>query len=717
MSKTWSVHCLTKRAPCDPCVNKNLAQGTCRAPNGKGSLPYESSSSAEQEKNQTWTEYCGDKNAPCDPCANKNLAQGTCRAPDHKGHLVYDGSARVKTPESIKRVVLKTEPLTTLDIIKATKLWTDKESISVAEDIDDLTKIGIKRAVYKLLTNKYIHKLYQEYIEKEEETEQIKIVKRYEVLISKNFLSLLSSIQINPQILKQQIIENLQRYGVSGLYDKVYALVRTAVKSNSKNTSLVYLSNSNSERSELLEELKISSFTSIVNIFNKFGAVHKESASNSLVFYGTFNPSAPSIRNSVNSIEVKDLLKPITLYFKVYPVGNVVGKKYVHDTTGLQFEKLYYKELFKLVQYNITPNIVCTIATSKISNFDIDFLKNASLTHEFKQELTEQVKNYNISKKLPVGTTWDDTDVIITHPGGKKLEKIFHLLSPEDRKKVLFQIMYTMYVFEKIEFSHGDLHSGNIFVIELAEEIELCYMVGKQQFKFKTKYLLKIYDFDHSTLCKTTTLKLNKNTQNDTIDKYLNPIRKPSAFFNQNYAETNIFNKNLDIVIFIIYIENIKNSAGTSRYPYFSNSFTLFGGGDPDCDNFFRSIFPGFDSSNKLAQSTISKTYISELTKSSNVEEANRIFNTDSPANYNVQDKILNNTWLQYSKDIRFSESKYGRIVKDFDNPVENNHLWIPDSIIKAKLDILMNPYFTTLHSNDDIDIRNQVVYNIDNKL
>ena len=35
---------------------------------------------------------------------------------------------------------------------------------------------------------------------------------------------------------------------------------------------------------------------------------------------------------------------------------------------------------------------------------------------------------------------------------------------------------------------------------------------------------------------------------------------------------------------------------------------------------------------------------------------------------------------------------------------------------IKAKLDILMNPYFTTLHSNDDIDIRNQVIAIIRNE-
>ena len=70
-------------------------------------------------------------------------------------------------------------------------------------------------------------------------------------------------------------------------------------------------------------------------------------------------------------------------------------------------------------------------------------------------------------------------------------------------------------------------------------------------------------------------------------------------------------------------------------------------------------------------------------------------------------------TWLKYFKKVG---KTYGRIIKDPDE-AENNHLWIPDTIIIPKEDMLRNGYFASLQSTLPIDIRYQIVYTIDNRI
>ena len=75
-------------------------------------------------------------------------------------------------------------------------------------------------------------------------------------------------------------------------------------------------------------------------------------------------------------------------------------------------------------------------------------------------------------------------------------------------------------------------------------------------------------------------------------------------------------------------------------------------------------------------------------------------------------------TWLKYFKAVG---KNYGRIVKKIvkhrEEPAENNHLWIPDTIIIPKEDMLRNGYFASLHSTLPIDIRYQLIYTIDNRI
>jgi hypothetical protein len=408
---------------------------------------------------------------------------------------------------------------------------------------------------------------------------------------------------------------------------------------------------------------------------------------------------------------VMPLVNP--LYFKVYPRGSTESYDYDtggvvdrdHETEGLEFEKYAYNELFKLTKYNVTPNILCKAATSNVIGFK-DFISAISLDRRVK--FMKHIREYNQSVDIePDNTIWEETGVIITQPGGAKFYEKIRGLTPIERKQVMFQLIYTLYVFEKIQFSHGDLHTGNIFIVDIPET-EMIYIVEEVQFRFKTTKLVKIYDFDHGTICKTTSIKINTDEE-FIITKKLNPIRNYDADFNNRLAETNIFNKNLDIVILL----NALKHDCTDIY----DSFNCL---DQNFDKFLRDIFPGFDSKNALSQEKIGDTYTRLISGSPQIRyEPNRIFDIDIADhteinNYGVNKKIMNMKWINYLKKI---STNYGRIVKDLEDIAENNHLWIPDEIIIPKDQMFSKEYFTELQSKLPIDVRYQIVYTIDERL
>jgi hypothetical protein len=445
---------------------------------------------------------------------------------------------------------------------------------------------------------------------------------------TKSFIRLLSGNKLDGLELKTKLLHKTNK----DVYKVIYEALEESLRSRATNTSIVLLSSRNSELSEIMEDLKITSYKSILENFKDFNIISKESASNSIIISAMFNQDQ--------------------IYFKVFPIGKI------YNTDGLVAEKIYYSELFKLVKYNVTPNILCTVATSKISNFNEDFVeKNPHLKPRIMVEINKNNERYEI----PIDTVWIDTDVIITQSGGNKLKDVYKTLHPEELKNILFQIFYTLYVFEKIEFSHGDLYSWNIFIQDIPET-ELCYLVGRQIFRFRTTKLVKIYDFDNSTLCKDTEITFN-TTEKIKITHYLNPNREIGTLLNKLGA-TNIFNKNLDITMFCLMLDN-------------------------DISDFFQRCFPGLSNSEKIGDTYLQDPLINE--------------------------DISNMSWKQYFTTIQ--NPRYsGRIVKNVRKMVLNNHILIPDNIIIPKLDMLLDPYFETLHSDIPIDVRKEIVYSIDNR-
>jgi hypothetical protein len=341
----------------------------------------------------------------------------------------------------------------------------------------------------------------------------------------------------------------------------------------------------------------------------------------------------------------------------------------------------------------VTPNIISKVATSQLSNFYTNFV--TKLNETVLSSMKQQIKDINdIAKVKDDSFMWENTNVIITQPGGKTFKSVFFNLSSEDKKKVLFQILYTFYVFEKLEMSHGDLHHNNIFIVDIPET-ELSYLVEGKLFRFTTTLLVKIYDFDQSIICKDTIIKYNR-TNETVIAKITNPIREENGWASR-IGLSNIFNKNTDKVKFFL---NLNNNYNLDK--------------DVHITDFINRNFPGVDPASSITEQDIIKSY--ELT---DFTEPNRIYgitinDVKNIDKYGIQ--FLNTNWGFYFRGL---SSPYDSPRRQLPRNIKNNQMWVPDNVIFPTIDMLKDIYFKDLQSAliDDINVRKSAIYTIDNRI
>lgn len=101
---------------------------------------------------------------------------------------------------------------------------------------------------------------------------------------------------------------------------------------------------------------------------------------------------------------------------------------------------------------------------------------------------------------------------------------------------VLFQIAYTLAVFQRFGIMHNDLHPGNVFVQKLTQPILLSYKISDAiTVERQVLYFVYVYDFDHG--CKIPTKVDQTRIENQMLEKDL---------FCKQAGECNKFSKNFD---------------------------------------------------------------------------------------------------------------------------------------------------------------------------
>jgi hypothetical protein len=608
---------------------------------------------------------------------------------------------RVKTPSPLK----PQSPDIEADSILATGVHHTLVEPIMNIDMDPFDSLEA------ILNNKYLKKNYNDFLD----TVTPKTVKDmtdfYQTIHSNNFLTLLGVLitdraefveTLRIRILSTLTNPNIKTKPAPLIYRAIYNVVMEELEPNSKNTSIVLKTARNVSASEDIQSLGIDSYRSILRNFTNFRFFKKKSASSSTVITAMLTPPT----DSVNSVKARDTLRlDQQFYFKIFPLGDVAikGKLIQYDTVGLLAEYKVYNALFKLVKYNITPNILCKVAAEELSFFSDEFLSGVS--GEMRDLVIEDMKRINKKLHVTPEFKWDKTGLIITMPGGKTFSYYFLRVTPIERKQMMFQLLYTLYVFDKLQISHGDIHTDNIFVVEV-EPTELCYLVEGVQYRFTTTKLVKIYDFDHSMIGKATNIKLDVNSI-VTIEKVVNDERAKGGFFDKNYAECNVFNKNLDLVISVL-------NGFAYDIPVLTR-LNITHGTDLEIEGFIRDVLPGMNKDSPICNETIQETYRRAFTDVSNIKAAQIIF--DMPfsdmANW-VEPNTLGMTWGRYFNEVK---EKLGRIVKSFTATPNTNHLWIPDNVIFPKIDMLRHPYFSSFVSDSPINVRSQSVFTLDNRI
>jgi hypothetical protein len=593
----------------------------------------------------------------------------------------------------------------------------------------NLIDIITRSSILDIIHNGKIREDYNIYLNTVDRSELNNKIQLYQLVTSDNFVRTVYSLGkgLDEVRYKKSVLSHREFLGFHA-FEELYFMVKEKITSIRKphNTNYKFLTARNVQITEDIQSLGINNLESIFRLFTDITYHRKFSSSPSLVFNAKLKPGAGN-----NSVKARNTLQPGQLFFfKLFPVatqmievenksGKKTQKEIEYDTKGLQTEIKMYSELLKLVKYNITPNILCKIATAENVSGLKQFLDDTGMMAQandftFNKDINED------TLKVPVGTVWETVSLISTHKGGETVRNVFPDLNVEERRQVMFQILYNMYVFDKLEISQGDLHSENILINILPEEIELCYIVEGIQYCLKTKHLVKYFDLDRGMIGKETTLHFDGN-QTAVMNKIDNPVREPTHWVNKEYGVTSIYNKNFELINLVTHETHglLSNSNQRIRFQLVYPGKTV----DEEFNTFIRDIIPGGVSAEKIHD-----TYTRLLSDPAEKEEADRIFDVkalnlkkdETDANwiqrsikkYDIDEEIENMEWRKYF-DLIKSEPNLGHIVKST-GIVKNNHLWIPDSIILPKLNMLRNGYFRKYINNTDFDITEKIVYTLD---
>ena len=190
-----------------------------------------------------------------------------------------------------------------------------------------------------------------------------------------------------------------------------------------------------------------------------------------------------------------------------------LSAKYIHEkhsgTLQVQAEYKIYNELYKLRTLRFTPNVLARVGTFKFEPTQGFFFEEPVLKkiNNFKKYF-DGIGGFSRLEQLPQLKTWETTMCIMTCSVEYSLFDILSSLPNfEVFKGILYQIMHLLTWFEHIEMAHHDLHTGNIRVEKHDQPIDLYYQHREGRcVHLKTKYVVKVYDFDRSTIYKQTDL-------------------------------------------------------------------------------------------------------------------------------------------------------------------------------------------------------------------
>uniref|UniRef100_A0A6C0KTP9 Protein kinase domain-containing protein n=1 Tax=viral metagenome TaxID=1070528 RepID=A0A6C0KTP9_9ZZZZ len=193
---------------------------------------------------------------------------------------------------------------------------------------------------------------------------------------------------------------------------------------------------------------------------------------------------------------------------------------------GLDYEKCVYKFITdKIILTNISPNFIPLVSSASCS------LSNILPSLPFDPKDKRLIKLKRVEEFFPLipvkffvtGTTPNNSLFSFD-------DAMFQIdtTSPYDFKPILFQIIYSLSVMDHFGIVHNDLHFKNIFVQDLGEPYILKFNLENFSLQIKTKYIIKIFDWDRAYV---ESLGPNKLLTNYAYSHQINKKRSKQDFY------------------------------------------------------------------------------------------------------------------------------------------------------------------------------------------
>ena len=229
---------------------------------------------------------------------------------------------------------------------------------------------------------------------------------------------------------------------------------------------------------------------------------NKTSASASDVFFAKLNDSAVSIKaayKTLNSKLAKDNSLPIERVNYRLMNNLLVNHWSPHVIAYVGSFGCSTETAMKKLPRNVAVHIDETLPTQFELKIKIAELKRRKEDLD-KHEARKLEEYEDLLRKLPIFDR-KNLDFLITERAQTKTMLYDWLQenhSYDEIMNVMFQLLYTFEVFNRIGFRHNDAHTNNIFVEEHSKPQTFDYNVDGVNFTLKTKYFVKIFDFDKS---------------------------------------------------------------------------------------------------------------------------------------------------------------------------------------------------------------------------
>jgi serine/threonine protein kinase len=178
----------------------------------------------------------------------------------------------------------------------------------------------------------------------------------------------------------------------------------------------------------------------------------------------------------------------VTVFLKIWPNVYDFNKKET-QYAGVDFEKEVYKYITKnILLTHQSPNFIPFLdyATCPLKTTKYDIKKDFKFKH-----LTKQIADHK-DVHLNVLITGSSENMVTLHDLGKVVKDTSQIAS------IVFQLAHALYCLQTHGISHLDLHLGNVLVEYMEQPLVLQYTTNGFTVKFKTNFMVKIFDFDQA---------------------------------------------------------------------------------------------------------------------------------------------------------------------------------------------------------------------------